>query len=745
MDSRTRHAFILALAGMLLGNCFLVQATPALAAWSNFAGDPQHTAVSAVASQPLEVIHWSTPVDLAPPSDPILIHYGSPLVTPANTIIVPVKTGNTGGFKVEARNGSNGGLIWSQTTDYILPLHNWTPSYSPALTPGNRVYFAGAGGTVYFRDNVDSSGSTGGQLAFFGLVNYMANAASFNATVFVDTPITPDSAGNIYFGFRTSGAAPLGLQSGIARIDSNGNGTWISAVNASGGDANITRVPHQAAPALSNDGQTLYVVVTSADTSTNQYLVGLNPTTLALEQSSPGVPMRVALKDPRNGGLNNATVSDDSSASPMVGPDGDVYYGVLGNPDNGSRGWMLHFSGDLTQTKTAGAFGWDNTPSVVPASMVPSYTGTSSYLIFTKYNNYAGADGGDGVNRIAVLDPNATMVEPHASSNGLLVMKEILTIAGLTPDPEFIAQYPNAVREWCINTAVVDPATMSVMVNSEDGKLYRWNLSTNTLSQVVTLSPGVGEAYTPTLMGPDGTVYAINWAILNAVGRGAASLSINNITVTEGNTGTTPAVFTVTLSTASNQTVTVNYATADGTATAGSDYSATAGTLTFTPGTTSQTITVAVLGDTRTEANETFFVNLSTPSNATIADGRGQGTILNDDALPALSINNVTVTEGNTGTTPAVFTVTLSAASGQTVTVNYATADGKATAGSDYTATAGTLTFTPGATSQTITVAVLGDTVKEPTETFFVNLSNATNATIASGRGRGSILDNDKK
>src|SRR5437870_5743727 len=234
--------------------------------------------------------------------------------------------------------------------------------------------------------------------------------------------------------------------------------------------------------------------------------------------------MQVALKDPRNGAVNNASVLDDSSASPMVGPDGDVYYGVMGNPFNGSRGWMLHFSGNLTQTETPGAFGWDSTASIVPVSMVPSYTGTYSSLIFTKYNYYV-YPGGDGVNKIAVLDPNATMVEPHASSNGLLVMQEVLTIAGPTPDPEFIAQYPNAVREWCINTAVVDPSTMSVMVNSEDGKLYRWNLSTNTLSQVVTLSPGVGEAYTPTLMGPDGTVYAINWAILNAVGRGA-SLSI---------------------------------------------------------------------------------------------------------------------------------------------------------------------------------------------------------------------------
>ena len=365
-DSHNRNprARALSLAAVLLVGGLVVRAVSGPAAWMMYAGDPQHTAVSAVASEPLETIRWTTPVDLAPPSGTILIHYGSPLVTPSNTIVVPVKTGTSGGFRVDARNGQNGALIWSQTTDYVLPPHNWMPSYSPALTPGNRLYFAGAGGTVYFRDNVDSSSSSGGQLAFFGMTNYQANPGNYNAMVFVDTPITSDSAGNIYFGFRTNGTAPLDLQSGIARIDAIGNGTWVSASNASGGDTNITRVPHQAAPALSNDEQTLYVVVAGSSTS---YLVGLNPSTLALKQSSPGVPMRVALKDPRNGGVNNASVSDDSSASPMVGPDGDVYYGVLGNPSNGSRGWMLHFSSDLTQTRTPGAFGWDSTPSVVPA------------------------------------------------------------------------------------------------------------------------------------------------------------------------------------------------------------------------------------------------------------------------------------------------------------------------------------------------------------------------------------------
>ena len=200
------------------------------------------------------------------------------------------------------------------------------------------------------------------------------------------------------------------------------------------------------------------------------------------------------------------------------------------------------------------------------------------------------------------------------------------------------------------------------------------------------------------------------------------SLSINDVTVTEGDGGTTSAVFTVSLSAASGQAVTVQYATADQTALSPGDYTATSGTLTFTPGQTTRQVTVAVQGDLLDEANETFVVNLTSPSNAGISDGQGLGTITDNDPEPTLSINDVTVTEGDGGTTSAVFTVSLSAASGQTVTVQYATADQTALSPGDYTATSGTLAFTPGQTTQQITVAVQGDTLDEPNETFLVNL-----------------------
>jgi hypothetical protein len=225
------------------------------------------------------------------------------------------------------------------------------------------------------------------------------------------------------------------------------------------------------------------------------------------------------------------------------------------------------------------------------------------------------------------------------------------------------------------------------------------------------------------------------------------TLAIDNVTANEGNSGPTPFVFTVTLSAASASTVTVNFATADGTATVASgDYMSTSGTVTFTPGQTSQPITVPVNGDTSVEPNETFFVNLTSPTNATIAVAQGTGTIQNDDAapLPTLSISSVAANEGNSGPTPFGFTVTLSAASASTVTVNFATADGTATTASgDYVATSGTLTFAPGETSKPVTVTVNGDTSVEPNETFFVNLTSPTNATIAVAQGTGTITDDD--
>ncbi|HEX6161865.1 MAG TPA: S8 family serine peptidase [Vicinamibacterales bacterium] len=329
---------------------------------------------------------------------------------------------------------------------------------------------------------------------------------------------------------------------------------------------------------------------------------------------------------------------------------------------------------------------------------------------------------------------------------------------------------------------------------------------------------------------------------------GQPSLTINDVSITEGNSGVVNAVFTVTLSPVNAaQTVTVNYATANGSGTAGIDYVATSGTLTFAPSVATQTISVPVNGDLTAESNETFFVNLSNSANAAIGDAQGQGTIVTDEAppgpsitlqsasvapggtinftvangpanptdwfgvfaagavdssyqqwfylnglktapatglsnaslqvvapqtagtynirlfanngstklatsaaitvaaQPTLTIDDVSVNEGDAGSVNAIFTVALAPVNtSQTVTVAYTTADGTATtAGSDYSAASGTLTFAPGESTQTIVVSINGDATLEPNESFAVNLSNVANAALGDTQGVGTIRNDD--
>jgi len=128
--------------------------------WFGYGRDAQHTAASAIASQDLGRVAWSSAVDLAPQytqSGALLTHYGSPVISSMNTVLVPVKAAAQGTFRFEARNGANGALLWSADSDYIVPPHHWFPSFNLTLTANSRVYAPGSGGKVYFRDNVDSA------------------------------------------------------------------------------------------------------------------------------------------------------------------------------------------------------------------------------------------------------------------------------------------------------------------------------------------------------------------------------------------------------------------------------------------------------------------------------------------------------------------------------------------------------------------------------------------------------------
>ena len=255
------------------------------------------------------------------------------------------------------------------------------------------------------------------------------------------------------------------------------------------------------------------------------------------------------------------------------------------------------------------------------------------------------------------------------------------------------------------------------------------------------------EIFTLMLSNPSGVVLgttSVTGTITNDDSPPLPTLSINNTSVAEGNSGTSDLVFTVTLSSAAAADVTVDFASSDGSAmVSDSDYAAVNSTLTFTSGQTSRDITVSVNGDTTLEPDETLTVTLSNPSvNATLATSIGTGTIQNDD-LTNVSIANARITEGNTGTSALVFTISLDQSVSGDVNVNFATGLGTATAGTDYIADSGIATITSGNVSTTVSITINGDTDTEQTENFPLILSNVVgNAALGRSVAFG-IIDND--
>jgi hypothetical protein len=253
------------------------------------------------------------------------------------------------------------------------------------------------------------------------------------------------------------------------------------------------------------------------------------------------------------------------------------------------------------------------------------------------------------------------------------------------------------------------------------------------------------ETFSITLSNPAGATIADGSAagtITNDDVAAPPSLSIGDVTISEGNSGTQLATFTVTLSAAQAVNVYFDATSANGTATAGSDYVAKPRTThRLLPGETSKTFTITINGDTTSEPDETFLVNLTNPvGGVTIADAQAIGTISNDDAAPAptLSVGDVSISEGNSGTKLATFTVSLSAASASAVTFDIGTANGTATAvRTTWPRAWSGQSIARGQTSKTFSVTINGDTTVEPDETFTVNASNVSGATIADWPGGG--------
>jgi subtilisin family serine protease len=221
-------------------------------------------------------------------------------------------------------------------------------------------------------------------------------------------------------------------------------------------------------------------------------------------------------------------------------------------------------------------------------------------------------------------------------------------------------------------------------------------------------------------------------------------VSVNGASRSEGNSGTSNLSFSIALSEAYDQPVTINYATQNGTALAGADYISTSGSIVIPAGATSAIVNVAIIGDTTYESNETFRFMIVSATNATIVEGEATGTIVNDDAIPILSVRNASLIEGNSSRSNMIFAVSMTNPADSPVTLQYYTSDQSARAGSDYVATSGTITIPAGSTSTTIPVPILGDSEYESDETFLLNLTNpSANARLSTAFATGTIINDD--
>ena len=291
---------------------------------------------------------------------------------------------------------------------------------------------------------------------------------------------------------------------------------------------------------------------------------------------------------------------------------------------------------------------------------------------------------------------------------------------------------PQTVNDFGIQLLGSDGTTVLATANSNP---------VGVTETIPTVARPAGTYYLKTLTGTTNNVqaYTLNVNVVNV----PRTVAISDVTVTEGNAGTANATFTVSLSSPAAQATTVVATTADQTAVSGADYTATSATVSFAIGEQTKPFAVPVIGDLLDETDETFVVNLSSPVGATISDGQGFGTILDNDPPPSISVNDVSAVEGSSGSPNASFTVSLSGPSGLNVTVGYATADGTAIAGLDYAATSGSLSFTPGQVTKNVLVPLVPDLLDEDDETFTLNLSAPVNATILDAAGAATIQDDD--
>ena len=479
--------------------------------------------------------------------------------------------------------------------------------------------------------------------------------------------------------------------------------------------------------AISSDGQTLYVHLDGANAMRRFDVVSQTPG-LQFPISSQPIDMEVVPGSPQSiavsrGGGSGVVIFDDAVQRPNIGSGfliGPVEFGATPSVLYGYQ---------------SGSSGFDLVKYIIDASGATNVSSTGGLIIgFNDTLKFSNGFLYSGSGRVA--DPEAKILKgtfQNLGSPNTVAVDEAnnraFYVSGSGPNVVLNAYDTNTFLH--VGSFVI-PGANGIPVN-----LVRWGVNGLAFNTVPSFFGGTASA-----------IYLLQTELVNnsvPVPTGVQFELVNQSAFEGGQN----ALVKVSRTGDVSGTTSVAYASANGTATAGSDYTAVSGTLNFAPGELSKTITVPIINDNLFEGgNETFTVTLSSPTGGALLTAPNPTviTITDNDPRPAVFLASTTLqlAEGNAGLNSFVFNVSLSNPSVETVTVNFATSNGTAIAGSDYVANSGTITFSPLATSATATVQVTGDTVVEPNETFAVTLNNPTNASfISGGQTVATILNDD--
>ena len=607
------------------------------------------------------------------------------------------------------------------------------------------IFFTGAGGT---------GATIGGTTA--AARNVIVGATSYGINLNTGLVTNTTIQGN-YIGVMPDGVTAAGNGNGLKMQGATGiviGGTTPGAGNVIANSTGTTSTTGKGISIIFNGATVLIrgnsIYNNGAGTGVTQLGIDLNDDGVTANDSGDGdtgpnafLNFPVLTSASMNGSTTSVAGTLNSAASTTYEVD------LFANPSCDASGYgegktYLGSTSVTTDVNGNGSFTRTGLPATTPGQMITATTSDTALGVTSEFS---------ACRAVVAVDPSIT-VTPTSG----LTTTEAGGTATFTVQLATVPSSAVTVGVSSSNTAegTVSPATLTFQPDASA-----------LVAQTVTIT-GVNDAiqdgsvaYSVVLAAASSSDAGYNGldptdvSVTNQDNEGTPSLSVANTQAVEGSSGTSTLTFTVTLSPATLQQVTVEYATSAGTATggascgAGVDFVTASGTLTFAASETSKNVPVTVCGDSATEQNETLTLTLANPINATISQTTATGTIVNDDVTPALSVAGAQVAEGNSGTTPLTFTVTLRSASAQTVTVQYATGNGTATGGAscggsvDYLQTSGTLTFAPGDTSKTIAVAICGDTQNEADETLMLTLSNPTNATIVQETVVGTIRNDD--